>query len=163
MDSTSAKFGRGWMKSLRSLRKYKSYGQFLHFCAHFQITRRSLKMSTRETISPPSLLVVGLQKENFNRTCDLHECCGDHLRPGMVVQFQLVEFPTKGGKTENAVEAWCRIKEGGRPPSPSARDGPPRCKVGWLERDVSLAIGGKLDGKCAGAHKLLIEGDKDKR
>ena len=151
------------MKSLRSVCKYNSYGRFLHFCAQFQITRTSLKMTTRETISPPSLLVVGLQKENFHRTCDLHECCGDHLRPGMVVQFKLVEFPTRGGKTENAVEAWCRIQEGGRPPSPSASGGPPRCKVGWLERHVALAIGDKLNGKCAVTHKLLDDGDKAER
>ena len=64
---------------------------------------------------------------------------------------------------ENAVEAWCRLLEDGRPPSPSARDVVPRCKVGWLERDVAISIGEKLRGKCAVVHKLLTEGDHDKR
>ena len=116
-------------------------------------------MTSRETSSPPSLLVVGLRKKNFHRTCNAHECCGALLNPGMVVQLEMVKFPTKGGNSENAVEVWCRILSGGRPPSPSAHESPPRCKVGWLERDVALTIGPQLDGKCCVVHSLLTDCD----
>ena len=85
------------------------------------------------------------------------------LLPGMVLQFNCIDFRNKDGVLEKAVEAWCRLKEGGRPPSPSALVSSTRCKVGWLERDVAVRIGPKLDGKCACVHKLLRCGTTGER
>ena len=120
-------------------------------------------MSRHETQTPPSLLIVGLKKPDYNRHCQYHECCGEYIRPGMVVQFKHVEFRNKKGIMEDAVEVWCRIEAGGRPPSPSAPNCIPRCKVGWLERSVSLQIGRRLNGNCGVVHKLLEDGDLPER
>ena len=76
----------------------------------------------------------------------------------MVVLFKTVNFRNRG-VMEKVVEVWCRLLEGGRPPSPLALEGDRMCKVGWLERDVAISIGKKPDGKCTVVHKIFIIGD----
>ena len=66
----------------------------------------------------PLLLIVGLWKSNYDRSCGSHECCGKFLRPGMVVKFNLIDFPAKFGKLENSMEVWCSNIPDGRLPLP---------------------------------------------
>lgn len=80
--------------------------------------------------------IVGLKGTSNGRTCEIHDCCGEHLAPDDLVRFKL-SVVNVGDKTEDAIKV-VRV-----------RDGTESCMIGFLPRNIVKSGKDKFVGKFA--------------
>jgi len=80
--------------------------------------------------------IVGLKDSSNGRSCESHECCGEHVAPDDLVRFKLAVVDING-KTEESIKA-VRI-----------RDGTELCHIGFLPRNIVVTGKDKFVGQFA--------------
>ncbi len=79
--------------------------------------------------------IVGLDKPENGRSCNMHECCGRHLHVGDIVRFKVVvlevcyEDTDEGGELDQRLEQVVKAVV--------IVDGAEMCTVGFLPRHVA--------------------------
>lgn len=92
--------------------------------------------------------IVGLKSSSNGRSCESHDCCGEHIEPDHLIRFKLATVDING-KTEEAIKA-VRI-----------RDGTESCTVGFLPRNIVASGKDKFTGEFAQIIELYEFSDNE--
>ena len=92
--------------------------------------------------------IVGLKGTSNGRSCESHDCCGEHISPDDLVRFKLAVVDIDG-KTEEAIKV-VRM-----------RDGTESCMIGFLPRNIIKSAKEKFVGQFAQIIELYEYSDNE--